>query len=197
VRLRPGLSPRARADALASIRRAVAMPDWRLSSGPGAYVVTGAPVVVDELTDAISASIAVLLAAALVVMALTLLLVFRARRRLLPLLVAVAATAITFGLLWASGRPLTMASVAVLPILIGLGVDYAVQLQARMGEEAARGLGVRAAAGGWRGRGRRRCWPRRARARRGSSSSCSRPSRWCGASGSCSSWGWGSRSRAR
>jgi len=146
VRLRPELSPRERAAALAAIRRAVTMPEWQLASGPNTYVVSGAPVVVDELTDAISSSIAVLLGAAVVVMALTLGLVFRARWRLLPLLVAGSATALTFGLLWASGEPLTLASVAVLPVLIGLGVDYAVQLQARLGEEEARGLGLRAAA---------------------------------------------------
>jgi hydrophobe/amphiphile efflux-3 (HAE3) family protein len=33
------------------------------------------------------------------------------------------------------GAPLTMASVAVLPVLIGLAVDYAIQLQARFAEE--------------------------------------------------------------
>jgi hydrophobe/amphiphile efflux-3 (HAE3) family protein len=145
VRLRPDLTPAERQEAIATIRRAVAMPQWRLPSGPGTYLVTGAPVVVDDLTDALSASIAVLLAAALVVMALTLLAVFRARLRLLPLLVALCATAITFGLLWASGQPLTMASVAVLPILIGLAVDYAVQLQSRLEEERRRGRGLRAA----------------------------------------------------
>src|SRR3954462_9448196 len=72
VRLRPDLTEGERARAIALIRRAVAMPDWRLPNGKGSYVVTGAPVVVDQLTDSISTSILVLLAAALAVMALTL-----------------------------------------------------------------------------------------------------------------------------
>ena len=65
--------------------------------------------------------------------------VFRARRRLLPLVVALAAVAITFGALSLIGASLTMASVGVLPVLIGLAVDYAIQLQARIEERAGRG----------------------------------------------------------
>ena len=73
-------------------------------------------------------------------MALTLLLVFRSRLRLLPLAIALAAAALTFGLLGLFGGSLTMASIAVLPILIGLAVDYAIQLQARFDEAVAEGL---------------------------------------------------------
>src|SRR6185437_3656655 len=41
---------------------------------------------------------------------------------------------ITFGAISLLGGSLTMASIAVLPILIGLAVDYAVQFQARAQE---------------------------------------------------------------
>jgi uncharacterized protein len=139
VRLRPDLTEGRRARAIALIRRAVAMPDWRLPNGKGTYVLTGAPVVVDQLTGSISHSILVLLAAALVVMALTLALVFRARLRLLPLVVALAAAGLTFGGLSLLGASLTMASIGVLPVLIGLAVDYAIQLQSRVQEEARPG----------------------------------------------------------
>jgi hydrophobe/amphiphile efflux-3 (HAE3) family protein len=145
VRLRPDLSESQRTGAIALIRRAVAMPDWRLPNGKGTYVVTGAPVVVDQLTGSISHSILVLLVAALVVMALTLALVFRARLRLLPLGVALAAAALTFGGLSLLGASLTMASIGVLPVLIGLGVDYAIQLQSRVQEETRPGEPIAAA----------------------------------------------------
>src|SRR5205085_10050935 len=95
----------------------------------------GAPGVINDLASTISDSIAVLLIAALAVMAVTLLLVFRARLRLLPLAVALAAAGITFGALSLVGGSLTMASIAVLPILIGLAVDYAIQFQSRAQEE--------------------------------------------------------------
>jgi hydrophobe/amphiphile efflux-3 (HAE3) family protein len=144
VRLRPDLSEQQRDRAIRLVREAVAMPEWKLPNGKGTYVVTGAPVVVNDLTKSISDSLIALLVAALVVMAITLGLVFRARRRLLPLAVALAAAALTFGALSLVGASLTMASIAVLPVLIGLAVDYAIQLQSRVQEEgieraAARG----------------------------------------------------------
>jgi len=105
----------------------------------GEYIVSGAPVVVDALTRALRNALLVLVAVALVVMAVTLLLVFRSRLRLLPLALALAATAITFGLLGLAGGSLTMAAIAALPILIGLGVDYAIQFQARFDEALAAG----------------------------------------------------------
>jgi uncharacterized protein len=145
VRFRPGLSERERDRAIDLVRSAVAMPEWRLPNGKGTYVVTGAPVVVSDLTSAIAHSLRVLLIVALLVMALTLALVFRARLRLLPLVVAVCATGLTFGLLSLAGASLTMASIAVLPVLIGLAVDYAIQLQARVQEEQRAGEGIEAA----------------------------------------------------
>ena len=85
-------------------------------------------------------------------MALTLLVVFRSRLRLLPLILALAAAGITFGLLGAVGGSLTMASIAVLPVLIGLAVDYAIQLQARYDEAVEGGSrGRRRPRGGVRG----------------------------------------------
>jgi hypothetical protein len=133
VRLKPGLDQQERERAVALVRQAVAMPDWKLAGG-GSYVVTGAPVVVNDLADAIQDSILLLFAAALLVMAATLAVVFRTRLRLLPLLVAVAAAALTFGALSLAGASLTMASIAVLPVLIGLAVDYAIQWQSRIRE---------------------------------------------------------------
>ena len=139
VRFRPGLSEEQRDHAIALVREAVAMPDWKLPNGKGTYVVTGAPVVVSDLTRSISDSLIALLIAALAVMAVTLALVFRARLRLLPLVVALAAAALTFGALSVVGASLTMASIAVLPVLIGLAVDYAIQLQSRVQEEERAG----------------------------------------------------------
>ena len=138
VRLKAGLDDAERADALRLIRAAVAMKEWKPANG-ATYTVTGAPVVVADLTASISGSMWVLLVAALLVMALTLAVVFSGRPRLLALGIALAATALTFGALALAGASLTMASIAVLPVLIGLAVDYAIQLQARIEEEAATG----------------------------------------------------------
>ena len=136
VRLRPGLSDAARARAIGLVRRAVAMPRWRLSGG-ASYVVTGVPVLADDLTGALAGATARLLLVAVAVMAVVLALLFRARLRLLPLLIALAAAAVAFGGLALLGLPLTMASIAVVPVLLGLAVDYAIQYQARVAEGPA------------------------------------------------------------
>jgi uncharacterized protein len=139
VRLKASLSDAQQAHAISWIRQAVKMPMFRSAYG-GTYTVTGAPVVINDLASQITGSIAGLLIAALLVMAATLLVVFRSRLRLLPLAIALAAAGITFGALSLAGGTLTMASIAVLPILIGLAVDYAIQLQSRT-QEARRALG--------------------------------------------------------
>jgi uncharacterized protein len=141
IRLKADLSDAQRASALQLIRAAVAMKEWQPRNG-ATYTVTGAPVVVSDLTSEISDSIWRLLIAVLLVMALTLALVFAGRPRMLPLAIALAAAALTFGVLSLLGASLTMASIAVLPVLIGLAVDYAIQLQSRIQEEARHGDGL-------------------------------------------------------
>ncbi|HWY19233.1 MAG TPA: MMPL family transporter [Solirubrobacteraceae bacterium] len=138
VRMQPGLSAAARAHTIALIGRAVAMQQWRLAHGE-TYLVTGEPAIVSDLTSSISRSIELLGLAVLVVMAIALSLIFRGRPRLLPLAVAMLATALTFGVLSLISSSLTVAQVAVLPVLVGLAVDYAVQFQSRAGEILAAG----------------------------------------------------------
>src|SRR4051794_18032232 len=135
VRLKPDLSEAQRRRAIELARGAVAMKEWKLTDAD--YRVTGAPVVVEDLASALTDSLLRLLVVALLVMAVVLALVFRSRLRLLPLAVALAAVAITFGLMSLLGASLTMASIAVLPVLLGLGVDYAIQYQARYEEGTA------------------------------------------------------------
>ncbi len=139
VRLRPELTSAQRSRAIELIRAAVRMPLFASRNG-GRYTVSGVPVVTRDLAATVTGQVGLLLGAAVVAMALALLLVFRARRRLLPLLVALAATGLTFGAMALLGAGLTMASLAVLPVLIGLAVDYAIQLQSRVEEQRASGV---------------------------------------------------------
>jgi hypothetical protein len=151
IRLKPDLSEADRRRAIGLIEDAVAETTPRKACGTkgkaepcfvlqgGEYVVTGAPVVVDAIARALKDALLLLFGVAIVVMAIVLLLAFRSRLRLLPLALALASAAIVFGLLDLVGGSLTMASVAVLPILIGLAVDYAIQFQARLDEVQATG----------------------------------------------------------
>lgn len=146
IRLKPDLSGSERRRAIELIEAAVAETEPRKACGEGgeaapcftlergSYVVSGAPVVIDGVSQALKEALLILFAVALGVMAAVLFLVFRSRWPLLPLAVALMAVAITFGLLALAGGSLTMASIAALPILIGLAVDYAIQFQARFDE---------------------------------------------------------------
>jgi hydrophobe/amphiphile efflux-3 (HAE3) family protein len=145
VRLKPDLTDEQRAEAVALVREGVRMPEWDMK-GDATYTVTGAPVVAEDLADALAGSTLRLLLIGLVLMAIVLALVFRSRLRLVPLAVALAAVAVTFGGMSLLGAPLTMASIASLPVLLGLGVDYAIQYQARVQEEGDAPRAARVAA---------------------------------------------------
>src|SRR4051794_25930289 len=152
VRLKPGLTDPQRTHAIKLIEQATNEPKFKPKNG-AKFIVSGVPVVADALANEVQNATLVLLIAALVIMAITLALVFRTRMRLLPLALALAAAGLTFGLLTLLGGTLTMASVAALPILIGLAVDYAIQFQSRF-DEASSGAApadraaIAAAAGG-------------------------------------------------
>ncbi|HKZ13368.1 MAG TPA: MMPL family transporter [Solirubrobacterales bacterium] len=153
IRLKPDLSESERHRAIGLIKEAVAettprkacaeeeggKPEPCFALTSGSYVVTGAPVLVDAVARALKDALLLLFGVAVVVMAVVLRLAFRSTFRLLPLALALASAALVFGLLTLVGGSLTMASVAVLPILIGLAVDYAIQFQARLDEVQATG----------------------------------------------------------
>jgi hydrophobe/amphiphile efflux-3 (HAE3) family protein len=106
---------------------------------PDGTIVAGTPRLVDEITTSIESDLARTGAVALGLMVLVLLLVFRARWRLLSLPVVLVGVLWTFGVAGAVGIPLTFVTMAGLPVLIGLGVDFAVQFHNRYEEEMRRG----------------------------------------------------------
>jgi hydrophobe/amphiphile efflux-3 (HAE3) family protein len=72
---------------------------------------------------------------AVVVMLVLLWFLFRVRWRLLPLAVVAVGSVWAFGLVGWLGVPLTMVTISGLPIFIGLGVDFAIQMHNRYLEE--------------------------------------------------------------
>ncbi len=137
VRLRPDLTDAERHQAIGLFKEAVQDPRFKLSDG--SYLVTGAPVVVDAGARELRNQTLLLLGVAALVMALTLMLVLPRPLRLLPLGVAVSAGALTLGLVALFGGSLTVGAIAMLPVLVGLAVDYAIQFQARFNESRAEG----------------------------------------------------------
>ena len=96
---------------------------------------TGSPVFLKDINDYLQGGMLTLGAAAVGIMALVLLITFRVRWRLLPLLAVLIAVAWTFSLLGLVGIDLSLVTISGLPILIGLGVDFAIQVHNRVEEE--------------------------------------------------------------
>ena len=137
LRLRSDLSDDERAETIDLVKQATEDPSTRLSGAT--YVVSGSPVVFDGLSESLQTGVALLAVVALVLMSIALGLVFGSGWRLLPLGLALGAITIAFGLLRVAGGSISLAALGAVPILIGLTVDYAVQIQARY-DEAGRGL---------------------------------------------------------
>src|SRR5439155_15157100 len=92
---------------------------------------SGLPLVTKDVASSVPRALWRSLIALIVLPAAALALVFRSRPRLLPLFLALAAAALTFGAMSLLGFSLTIGAVAVLPILVGLGAGHAVLFQAR------------------------------------------------------------------
>ena len=93
---------------------------------------------VDAISSSIGNNIKILLGLSVAVMIAILFGTFRVRWRLLSLLMVGISELWTFGLMGYLSVPLTMATMAVLPILIGLGIDFSIQFHNRYQEEVRR-----------------------------------------------------------
>lgn len=98
-------------------------------------VTTGAPVLLNDINDYLRGGMVSLGAIALLVMALILIIFFNVRWRLLPLLVVSMGVIWAFGLTGYAGIPLTLVTIAGLPVMLGVGIDYAIQMHSRIEEE--------------------------------------------------------------
>ncbi len=109
-------------------------------------VVTGQPALMDEVNDMMMETTGQMLLLAVALLFLILALIFKVHGvfpwRWLPLLVIIIGVTYTFGLMGATGVPLTMVSMAVFPVMIGLGIDYGIQFHNRYDEESLRDLGM-------------------------------------------------------
>ncbi|MBN2109755.1 MAG: RND family transporter [Methanosarcinaceae archaeon] len=103
-------------------------------------IVTGQPAFSIAMNEEMMSSMGLLLMLSIVLMVLVLYLVFRhVRWRLLPLPIVLLGIIFTFGAMGYLDIPMTMVSMAAFPVLIGLGIDYAIQFHNRIEEELAKG----------------------------------------------------------
>ncbi len=90
---------------------------------------------IDAISQGISGNIFLLLGISVAVMILIMLFIFRVRHRMLSLIMVGISAMWTFGLMGYLQVPMTMATMAVLPILLGLGIDFSIQFHNRYQEE--------------------------------------------------------------
>jgi predicted RND superfamily exporter protein len=92
-----------------------------------------------DIKSSMMGSMQTMMMFAAVIMVIVLFLVYPVRARLLPLIVIFMAVIATVGLMGWLNIGLTMVSMAVFPVLIGLGIDYSIQMQSRYEEVYTRG----------------------------------------------------------
>jgi len=96
-------------------------------------IVTGDPAFNVALNYEMNSSMGPLLGISAILMLVVLYMVFQhVRWRLLPLPIVLLGIILTFGAMGFMNIPMTMVSMAAFPVLIGLGIDYAIQFHNRI-----------------------------------------------------------------
>jgi uncharacterized protein len=98
-------------------------------------LVSGKPILDRSIKSSMTESMQYMMISAVVIMILILILIYKVRMRLLPIVMILFAVVATVGLMGWLSIGLTMVSMAVFPVLIGLGIDYFIQFQTRYEEE--------------------------------------------------------------
>ncbi len=129
--LRGGISIGTEANAAASVQQIVNSVHFQ-----GATVLTtGVPALLDTINNYLRGGMFSLSLLAGALMILILALAFSVRWRLLAFATVAVGLLWAFGLVGYLGIPLTLGSIAGLPILMGVGIDYAIQMHSRVEEE--------------------------------------------------------------
>lgn len=106
-----------------------------LQLGDAKVTTTGAAVLLRDINDYLTGGMMVLGAIGVGIMIIILLVAFDVRWRLLPLGVILVGLVWAFGMAGYLGIPLTIVTIAGLPVMLGVGIDYAIQVHARVEEE--------------------------------------------------------------
>jgi hydrophobe/amphiphile efflux-3 (HAE3) family protein len=102
-------------------------------------IPSGPAILIAEINNDMRTNLIKTAILATVLMVIVLALVFRAPWRLISLPVMLAGCICAFGIIGFLSFPLTMVTISGLPILIGLGVDFAIQFHSRFDEELKNG----------------------------------------------------------
>jgi len=187
IDLQPAISDDRQKEVLDNIRNIVTLSH----PPPGLSVtISGNPAFTQEMEQEMGSSMGVLIVAAMVLMVVAVLALFsHVRYPLLSVAVVGTGLILTFGIMGISGIPISMVVIGAFPILIGIGIDYSIQIHSRLDEEARSPRSLMPSGQ----RSRRPVQPycsRCSRHRWDSSRWCSARSRWWAISGSPVPSGW-------
>jgi len=127
------------AETSGQVKMAEFPPDVRVT-------VTGEPALMQSITDEMAKSNGPILALAGLLMVLALLITFsHVRWSLLPIAIVFLGIFWTFGAMGFLHIPFTMISMSAFPVMIGIGIDYAIQFHNRIDEEFKRGSSPKSA----------------------------------------------------
>ncbi|HII99483.1 MAG TPA: RND family transporter [Methanoregula sp.] len=133
ITLKPGLSDDRQKEVLSNVRSMVDLSD----PPPGMNVIiSGEAAFSEEMEEAMGSSMGVLIMAAMLLMVLAVFALFsHVRYQILPVVVVACGLIMTFGFMGLSGIPISMVVIGAFPVLIGIGIDYAIQIHSRLDEE--------------------------------------------------------------
>jgi hypothetical protein len=149
ILLKPNLTLNQEVNAADTVQRITGGVDYQGAT----TITTGVPEIEQEISSYLRSALRTLGLIAALVMVLILLVTFKVRWRLLPFAILAVGLIWAFGLVGYFGVPLTFATITALPVLMGVGMDYSIQMHSRIEEEvvlnraahpiqsAARGLG--------------------------------------------------------
>jgi hydrophobe/amphiphile efflux-3 (HAE3) family protein len=137
LKLIPGLSEKVQKSTLTTVGSVVDAS----TAPPGVKVeLSGSPAFQQQMSAGLMSNMGILIGGALVLMIITMGILFSyVRHRFMPVLLVAIGLVTSLGLMGIAGISLNMAVVGAFPVLIGLGIDYAIQFHARFDEEARKG----------------------------------------------------------
>ena len=133
ITLVPGLSKNRQKQVLSNIETIISIS----RPPPGVSVtLSGEPAFNREMEKEIGSSMGVLILAAMALMVLAVMTLFsHVRYALLPVGIVATGLILTFGLMGLTGTQISMVVIGAFPVLIGIGIDYAIQMHSRLDEE--------------------------------------------------------------
>ncbi len=134
IGVEPGVSQEATFSMLDSMNARIGLS----SPPPGVTItLTGESAFGQQMMDEMSVSMGILLLAAMILMVIAVGIFFgHVRYRLLSVFIVGTGVLLTFGIMGLTGMKISMVVIGAFPVLIGIGIDYAIQFHSRFDEEA-------------------------------------------------------------